>query len=247
MAPMMDGIPVPLYYKLKHALLSMIENEELTPDQLIPSERVLMDEHKVSRTTVRKAIDELVNEGYLYKQQGKGTFVRGKRFAQGLINLTSCTESLRAQGFDPHPEVLDSGVIVPKKVICHNLHLKEDEKVFYTQRVFYGDELPINCTYSYIPYKYVPGIEKHNFAVDSIYNAIENEYGIRIIRADRTIEAVLSTEQAARPLNTDKTSPLLKFVGWVYAEIDGTEKLIEHFITYYRSDRSKFFIEQVRG
>ena len=63
----------PKYYILKKVLEEKIENEEFPADEPIPSERELMEMYQVSRITVRKAVDELVNEGYLHKLQGKGT------------------------------------------------------------------------------------------------------------------------------------------------------------------------------
>ena len=71
---------LPMYYQLKNIIIDMIENEEIGVDECIPSEPKLMQTYNLSRTTVRKAIDELVNEGYLYKKQGKGTFVKGRGF-----------------------------------------------------------------------------------------------------------------------------------------------------------------------
>ncbi|HCS75651.1 MAG TPA: GntR family transcriptional regulator, partial [Clostridiales bacterium] len=67
---------VPKYFQLKKAIIRKIEEEEYLPGGLIPSERELMEQYQVSRITVRKAIDELVVEGYLYKIQGKGTYVK---------------------------------------------------------------------------------------------------------------------------------------------------------------------------
>ncbi|MEG1134735.1 MAG: GntR family transcriptional regulator [Cellulosilyticaceae bacterium] len=86
---------VPLYYQLKKIIIDMIENEEIKPDETIPSEPKLMTIYDLSRTTVRKAIDELVNEGYLYKIQGKGTFVKGRGFEQALIKLSGCSEDIK--------------------------------------------------------------------------------------------------------------------------------------------------------
>lgn len=67
---------VPKYYILKLEIIKKIENDEFLDDQMIPSERELIKEFGVSRITVRKAIDELVNEGYVYRVQGKGTYVK---------------------------------------------------------------------------------------------------------------------------------------------------------------------------
>lgn len=68
---------VPKYYSLKRDLVKKIEMGDYQEDMPILSERELMETYQVSRITVRRAIDELVNEGYLYKIQGKGTYIKG--------------------------------------------------------------------------------------------------------------------------------------------------------------------------
>ena len=76
--------PLPLHYQLKQILLEMIENELLKPGDSIPSERELCEAQDVSRMTVNKAILSLVNEGVLYREQGKGTFVAKPKINQNL-------------------------------------------------------------------------------------------------------------------------------------------------------------------
>ncbi|MEG1828728.1 MAG: GntR family transcriptional regulator [Cellulosilyticaceae bacterium] len=149
---------VPLYYQLKKIIIDMIENEEIKPDETIPSEPKLMTIYDLSRTTVRKAIDELVNEGYLYKIQGKGTFVKGRGFEQALIKLSGCSEDIKRLGLTPRPKVLQSSIITPSKRIAHLLGILEGESTFFMERIVYGDNLPINKNKSYIPYKYVNAI-----------------------------------------------------------------------------------------
>ncbi|GMQ61434.1 GntR family transcriptional regulator [Vallitalea maricola] len=237
--------PIPLYYKLKQEIIRMIEDEEVNADELIPSERDMMEKYDISRTTVRKAIDVLVNEGYLYKIHGKGTYVKGKKFAQGLLKLTSCTEMLRSKGFDPISKVLKYDVFTPSKRIIHHMNLDNKDKVFYTERVNLIEGTPINYTKSYIPYKYVPSIENFNFNNNSIYKTLSKVYKIDIIGTNRTVEAVLPSEELAKALDVSLNLPLLKFNGWVYGKHDNDKILVEYFKTYYRSDRSKFYMDFV--
>lgn len=240
------NIPIPLYYKLKEEIISMIENEEVKPDELIPSERELIKKFSMSRTTVRKAIDVLVNEGYLYKVQGKGTYVKGKKFTQGLINLTSCTADIKRAGLSPEAKLISSEIRVPSKNRLHILELNDDEKVFFLERVRCGDGYPINRTKEYLPYKLFPGIEKYDFAKESLFNVIEKNYDVKITRANRTIEAILSDKKVSKLLDIPEGNPILLFRGIVYGIINGKEIPIEYFESKYRSDRSKFFIEQLR-
>lgn len=242
----MNNPPVPLYYTLVENITKQIEDEELKQGDIIMSERELIEKFNLSRTTVRKAIDVLVNEGHLVKIQGKGTFVQSKKIDDGLIKLTSCTESIRKMGLTPSMTLIKSVIEVPRKHIASQLLLKEEEMVFKTERVLLGDNVPINVTKSNIIYKYVQGIEKYNFEKESLYNVLENEFGIKITHAVRTIEAILADKKDAALLQISEGSPILLFNGVVYGIINGQEIPIEYFISKYRCDKTKFFIEQVR-
>jgi len=239
-------VPIPLYYRLKRKLIEMIENEEVAPDEMIPSENKLIEEYSMSRTTVRKAIDTLVNEGYLYRIQGKGTFVRGKQFTQGLIKLTSCTEDIRNQGLNPSVTLVQQQVELTRKSIAHKLGILDNDQVFFMERVMNADYIPLNKTKSYLPYKLFPGIERHDFSKESLYKIIESDYGVKILYANRSIEAVLADERTAELLDLSIDSPILYFRGIVYGEIKGKETPIEYFESKYRSDRTQFLIEQFR-
>ena len=80
---------LPKYYLLKRDIVNKIELGEYQEGSLIESERELMEKYQFSRITVRKAIDELVNEGYLYRIQGKGTYVKGETESQNPFCLNS--------------------------------------------------------------------------------------------------------------------------------------------------------------
>ena len=85
--------PLPLYYQLKEVLRHQIQAGHLVPHSAIPSEPELVSSYRVSRATVRQALTELVNEGLLYRQHGKGTFVCEPRAQQTVSELTSLTRS----------------------------------------------------------------------------------------------------------------------------------------------------------
>lgn len=237
---------LPMYYQLKNIIIDMIENEEIGTDECIPSEPKLMQTYNLSRTTVRKAIDELVNEGYLYKKQGKGTFVKGRGFEQGLIKLSGCSEDIRRYGLEPKPYVLKSTIEKPSKRVAKMLEIDQNQETFYMERVIYGDEIPINKNRSHLPYHFVPGIEKVDFNKESLYKIIEKDYGIVITRAIRTVEAILASEEIALQLRIKEGSPVMLFKGQVYAEMKGKEIIIEYFEAIYRSDQFQFYIEQHR-
>src|SRR5436305_14643133 len=93
--------PLPLYYQLKEVLKQQIQAGHLAPHTAIPSEPELVAQYHVSRATVRQALTELVHEGLLYRQHGRGTFVCEPRVQQDLSVLTSFSEELRRLGKRP--------------------------------------------------------------------------------------------------------------------------------------------------
>lgn len=101
----MEG-KLPKYYLLKKEILNKIETGEYQEGSMIESERELTECYQFSRITVRKAIDELVNEGYLYRIQGKGTYVKGETETQNLFSLRSCTEDVKRLGRTPSKKTM---------------------------------------------------------------------------------------------------------------------------------------------
>src|SRR5690625_2398768 len=98
--------PIPIYCQLKEIIQEMIDNEELQPNDPIPTERELCKIHNISRMTVRTAIMSLVNEGVLYREQGKGTFVAGKKPKHQLSRLRGFTEDMEEMGHTVETKIL---------------------------------------------------------------------------------------------------------------------------------------------
>ena len=236
----------PKYYIVKQAILEKIQSGELKHGEAIPSERELMLTQDVSRITVRKAVEELEQEGYLYKVQGKGTYVRGEKKKQDLFSLTSCTEDVLRQGMTPSRRVVDSSLIPAGDERGAKLQIAADDLVYRLCRVYYADGQPINYTKAYLPYILFPGIEKHDFSKQSLYKNLEEEYGVKIKRAYRTLEAVLANNEVGDLLQIHPGAPLILFKCVTIGEINKKEIPIETFNSYYRTDIFKFSIEQIR-
>src|SRR5919205_4653418 len=98
--------PLPRYYQLKEIIREGIRSGAWPPGSLIPSERELCERYGISRMTARQSITELVNEGLLYREQGRGTFVGRPKIAQKLLRLTGFTEDMKAREQRPGARVL---------------------------------------------------------------------------------------------------------------------------------------------
>jgi len=237
---------VPKYFTLKKAIVKKIDNDEFKDDQKIPSERQLGETYGVSRITVRRAIDELVNEGYLYKLQGKGTYVKGDSRKQDLFSIASCTKDIINMGMKPSRKVLHVGIIESFPKRRRELEISESDKLLQIDRVYYADAEALNRTVTYLPIKLFPGLGKHDYENESLYEVLENNYDVTITRATRTIEAVLAKGEIAELLEVDEGMPIILFRGITYGKIGHKEIPIESFKTSYRTDKYKFYINQIK-
>lgn len=236
----------PKYYILKKVLEEKIENEEFPADEPIPSERELLEMYQVSRITVRKAVDELVNEGYLHKIQGKGTYVKTDERSSNLFAITSCTEDVVRMGMKPTKKVMVAELVYANAKRAKALEITQEERVFMLGRILFADQEPLNYTVTFLPEKLFPGIDRHSFDRESLYQVLQEEYGVRLTKARRTIEAILARDEVAEYLDIEEGSPIILFRCVTYGIVNGKEIPVENFKCYYRTDKFKFYIDQVR-
>ncbi|PAT01688.1 transcriptional regulator [Candidatus Izimaplasma bacterium ZiA1] len=237
---------LPKYLVLKKEIIKLIEDGVYLEDTLVPSERELMEQYQVSRITVRRALEELSNAGYLYRVHGKGTFVKGDRHTQNLFSIVSCTEDIKSMGMVPSRLVVkkvteDSS---PKK--RKKLSLNMNDKVFNLARIYYADDTPINYTDTNLPAKYFKGIETYDFEENSLYKVLEDDYNVTVTNAIRSVEAVSSDEVISSYLKIKEGTPLILFSTVTYGLVNGREVPIEYFDCYYHTDQFKFYINQTK-
>ena len=140
--PLDESSAQPLYQQLQRALRGAIENRVIGPDDALPPERDLAEMLKVSRITVRKAIDELVEDGLLIRKQGSGTFV-SNRVEKNFAKLTSFSEDMRARGREPRSVWMNraAGTVTPEESLT--LRSSPGTPVFRFHRIRYADDAPM--------------------------------------------------------------------------------------------------------
>lgn len=231
--------PLPLYYQLKEIISELIENEELQPNTPIPSERELCEYHGVSRMTVNKAIIHMVNEGLLYREQGKGTFVSKPKEKHLLSSLLGFTEDMKMMGLKVDTRILDFKKEIAGKAIQNQLKLKDQTEVFEIKRLRIVDDAPYAFETAYIPAFLCEGLSKEQLENRSLYDVLINAYGLAMSYADQTIEPVIADEYASEVLQLEKNSIALKFTQKTFME---NHVPIEYTRAIYRSDKYKFEI-----
>ncbi|MBN1265215.1 MAG: GntR family transcriptional regulator [Anaerolineales bacterium] len=181
--------PMPLYYQLEKVIKEAISIGELKPGDLLPTEPELMDIFSISRATVRHAIQNLENEGYLRKERAKGTFIKYPPIQKNFLgNLKCFSEEMQRKGIPHSTTVLKNEIIKAEASISEKLQVQIGSEIFYLKRLRKVDSSPILIVESYLPYDLFPGIEKEDFNQNSLYDTMESRYKILLCRGHRVIE-----------------------------------------------------------
>jgi DNA-binding GntR family transcriptional regulator len=142
---------LPLYAQVENVIISRISNGSLPPGTRLPSEESLVQEYAVSRTTIRAAIQSLVQRGLVEIRRGKGTFVTHPKITQELTELTGFVEDMQALGRHATAKVLDQQVVAATQVVARQLALPQGAPVVRIQRVRLGDGIPLSFDQTYLP------------------------------------------------------------------------------------------------
>ena len=164
--------PLSLYYQLKEKLLRKIQKGEWKNGQKIPAEMELCAIYKISRITVRKAIEELVRDGYLVRFQGKGTFVANINFEQKLSKFYSFRETLLQKGKKEHAEILSFTVEKADENKAGQLSIVMGEKIFKIVRLRSVDDTIYAIETSYIPFGLCPLLKGEDVTGKGLYNSM---------------------------------------------------------------------------
>lgn len=242
------GISTPLYYKIEMDLRKKIVSGGYRAGHLLPSERALMETYKVSRLTVREAINRLAIQGLVIKKQGKGTFVpeyKPEHVDHMVGPLNSSSEVFLLKNYTVNTIVLESKKTDPTKEIYEKLHLQDSEngEIFYLERVRYADKLPVAHIKCYLPYRLIEGIEKIDFSEATLYRTLEDHYRLELYEAYEVIEATGADEKSANLLELESGAPVLLNQRTTNLK-DGT--IIEYEKVRYRSDIYKYHNKLIR-
>ncbi|TCL58822.1 GntR family transcriptional regulator [Hydrogenispora ethanolica] len=230
-----EKAPVALYYQLKEILVDKIKSNEWQIDSKIPTERELCDLYKVSRITVRQALEELENEGLLYRKQGKGTFVTAPKIEQRLSKFYSFSEEIRNMGYTPSTKVIEFKKLAIDESIAKHFTEKESE-VYYIRRLRLANNEPFAIETSYIPFDLCPGLTMEEVSGKGLYNTMKTKYGIIPNEAVETFEAVIINPNDALHLRVGKNSPGLLLERTTYAN----QRMVEFCHGVIRGDRYKY-------
>jgi GntR family transcriptional regulator len=227
-----------LYQSVCKTLKREIAGGRFADTEILPGERGLCQLLKVSRTTLRRAIQELVEEGVLYHRHGAGTFIRRAlpRVDQPMSRLTGFTEDMRLRGFVAGSRELERGMFLPTPEEAMMLGVSPSEPVFRLSRLRLASDVPMAIEHTVVPERYVGA---PNAVGPSLYDALEAA-NFKPVRALQRLRATLLADSDAALLGVEPKSPTLYIQRIAYLA-DG--RCVEFTRSYYRSDTYDFISE----
>lgn len=228
----------PIYLRFARRLESAIKRGLIQPGEALPSERDIATMADISRVTVRKAVQDLVQSGFLVQRHGSGTFVTPKvdRVEQSLSQLTSFTEDMARRGKNVRSLFLERGVFSPSPEETMVLGLSAGERVSRVNRLRMADDTPLAIERASMSTNALPDPS----SVDaSLYAALETN-GCRPVRAIQRISAVSLDENDAGILEVAPGSASLKIERISYLP---SGRVVEFTRSVYRGDAYDFVAE----
>jgi GntR family transcriptional regulator len=215
----------PLYQQIKGLILQSLEAGEWRPGELIPSEMELAARFKVSQGTVRKAIDELAAENLVMRRQGKGTFVAthsAQQVQYRFLKLHPDVGNLEGEG-RAQRTILECKRVRAPAEIARLLALRSGDTVVQVRRILAFSGIPTILEDIWLPGHPFKGLTAEQMAnyQGPTYAMFEGDFGVRMVRADEKLRAVLPDEAQAQLLQVPASTPLLSVerIAYTYNDI----------------------------
>lgn len=218
---------------VREQLLGQIKT--MRPDDLLPQERELAETFQVSRTTVRQALQSLIEDGLIYSIRGQGTFVSKGRISKGL-GVSSFTEDMRARDLEPATRLITATQLPAPPDVARMLELQPGESVYYLKRLRLADGFPMCLERIHLPTMLFPKLLDHSLD-SSLYQVLASRYRTVLNTADQRISATALARRDAELLGTPPRSPALQVSR---RGIDSRGRVFEYGQSLYRGDRYDF-------
>ena len=233
--------PVPCHFQLSELLRQEIEAGRWRVGEQIPVEENLCAHFSLSRTTVRKSLDALVNLGLLRREQGRGTFVAEPKMVEGLVNRPiGFFEDMSERGLKVVSQVLELSRKAPPPVVARELEMTPGATVIEIRRLRSILDQPLVLVSSFVPYDMCPSLLESDLTHIGLYQFLSTHGGYKTHRAKSFVEAVGASEHEARLLDVEVGAPLLRIESTVYLA-DG--RPIDYFNARHRGDRLRLIVE----
>lgn len=234
---------LPLYAKVESALADDIAAGSLVPGDQIPAEDRLIARFAVSRTTVRKAVENLVARGLLEIRRGKGTFIATPPLRQELTALTGFVEDMVALGRNPTARLLGVERISATAEVAKHLDLAIGALVYRIERVRLADGAAVSFDETFLPEEIGARVAAADLEAEPIFTVLEETCGIPLVEAQYQLEAAAVDRRAAQALGIKVGSPIFLIERTSYTE---GQRPVDYEKLHYRGELIKFVIRLPR-
>jgi GntR family transcriptional regulator len=231
--------PIPKYFQIYSEIKNAIEDERYIEGDILYSESRLQDFFKVSRVTVRKALEELEREGYIERTAGRGTVIQNYKNAFYWSRLTSFTNDLQKVE-KVSSIILHFGEEPANKKTSHLLNLRKNEYVYHLRRIRLINDRKVALVTSYLS-KHIPiKLKARMFDEHTSLFALLSGAGMKAGSCDETIEARIPTPEVRSLLEMNGDSAVFFKERITY---DSKDRPFEHVLIYYNSDYYRYYIK----
>ncbi|MDO4849377.1 MAG: GntR family transcriptional regulator [Coriobacteriia bacterium] len=228
----------PLYQQLKDRVLQLIATRAFDDSTPLPREQDIADALGLSRGTVRRCFQDLVDDGTIIRRRGRGTFVNFKRDAHTLDTAFNFTAEICALGKTPSSRVISLRKRAAKGGIAKRLCIPEGTEVWEIRRVRYADERPMQYVTAFVPSDICPELNKETLTA-SLYTIIADASGRMPARATEVYEAVSLDGAEARALELEPGCAALRVLRTTF---DQHMRPFEASVIVMRGDRNRFML-----
>lgn len=234
---------LPLYAQVQAVLASSIADGALAVGAQLPSEDSLIERFGVSRTTIRKTIENLVDAGLLEIRRGKGTFVAQPKITQELTQLTGFVEDMEAAGRNPSARLLGKRLVAASETVARELALRTGTLVVRIERVRLADGVPVSFDETYLPRAIGEKVVESDLQREPIFSLLERKLTIPLVEAEYRLEAVSADAAVARALGIDTGSPIFLIERTTYS---AGHRPVDYEKLHYRGDQIRFVTRLAR-
>lgn len=235
--------PVPLYHQVYSALRREIDGGRWKSGDRLPTERELGEFYGCSLVTVRRALDELVREGQIYRVRGRGTFVSESPVERQLAELTSFTAEMAVRGLEPRTIVLTQEVTESTPSTADRLGIASGLPVYSIERLRIAGDEPLLLEHVFLPEYLFPGLLSLDLGSSSLYTHLSQRFGVDLVSGHQTIQPALPSAREAALLKQERSEPVL-LIRLISRNADG--RPIEYCRTVVKGSRAKYHIDVAR-
>ena len=201
---------IPRYRELYEQLRRHIEEGIYEPGDLLPSENELCVVNRVTRPTVRRALDLLANEGFIKKHQGLGSVVQNPPKGIGILSFSGTTSAIGRENLKTDAITKPNVRPWPENFVFDLKDTERESGCIYFERLRYVNDIPVFYDLSYLPNINLPRFTSRNLNNASLFDILREHYSIEIKGGMQYIEAIPATESCQKHLGVDPDKPILK-------------------------------------